>query len=203
LNEGFSNKEHTFATRTLRKTRDPRRHLAGIALATLVIMHTLSGSVAANEAPLAEDELKAAFMYKFAHFVTWPTGSKRDVIFCVTGRKSFQRSLRATIEKLNSSPIESRIHYIEPADDTSTCSMLFVAESMNGRVEDSLRKVGSQPILTIGESRGFAHRGGMINFAWEGRRIRLEINRAAVEASGLVISSHVLKLARLVGKDSR
>ncbi len=74
---------------------------------------------------------------------------------------------------------------------------------MTGRNEETLRRYPERPVLTIGESDGFAQRGGIINFSWEGRRIHLQINREAADRSGLKISSHVLKLAELVEDEAQ
>ena len=51
--------------------------------------------------------------------------------------------------------------------------------------------------LTVGESTGFASRGGVIGFFRDGTRIRFEINRTAAREVGVRISSRLLRLAKL------
>jgi hypothetical protein len=58
-------------------------------------------------------------------------------------------------------------------------------------------------VLTVGETEGFAARGGIINFYIEGNRVRFEINPDAAHRSGLKISSQLLQLGKLVGRDPR
>jgi hypothetical protein len=55
-----------------------------------------------------------------------------------------------------------------------------------------------RPILTVGEKKGFASRGGMINFIVVENKVRFEINPHAVETAALKISSQLLKLAIIV-----
>ena len=60
------------------------------------------------------------------------------------------------------------------------------------------RPVKSLPILTIGETTGFASRGGIINLTLEGKRVRFEVNIEAAKQANLNISSRLLALARIV-----
>ncbi|MBT6231474.1 MAG: YfiR family protein, partial [Candidatus Scalindua sp.] len=56
-------------------------------------------------------------------------------------------------------------------------------------------------ILLVGESLGFATSDGAINFIKRDGKIKLEINRKALRAANLTASSHLLKLAVLVGEE--
>ena len=59
-----------------------------------------------------------------------------------------------------------------------------------------------KPVLLCGERDGYAGLGAQCNFYVDGTRIRFEINKSAVDRSGLEISSELLKLARIV-KDAK
>ena len=58
-------------------------------------------------------------------------------------------------------------------------------------------------ILTVGEFGEFAARGGQIGFRTEDRKVRFDINIAAVERSGLKISAQLMKLGRIVKESER
>src|SRR5579864_9332986 len=53
-------------------------------------------------------------------------------------------------------------------------------------------------ILTVGESQGFAARGGIINLTVEGDTVHFEVNQTAAERARLKISSKVLSMAKIV-----
>jgi hypothetical protein len=53
-------------------------------------------------------------------------------------------------------------------------------------------------VLTVGEGVPFVREGGMIGFVIDNRRVRFDINQAAVEAAGLKMSSKLLSVAREV-----
>ena len=54
------------------------------------------------------------------------------------------------------------------------------------------------PVLTVGESEGFAAQGGCVNFYIEANKIRFEVNLQAAKQQHLRISAKLLALARIV-----
>ena len=65
-------------------------------------------------------------------------------------------------------------------------------------MDDVIRMLRWLPILTIGETPGFAERGGIIRFVLEDNRVRLEANVEAARQANLTISSRLLTLARII-----
>jgi hypothetical protein len=53
-------------------------------------------------------------------------------------------------------------------------------------------------VLTVGDGRGFAQAGGIIELYVEAARIRFAINVDAAERSGVRLSSRLLGLAKVV-----
>lgn len=58
-----------------------------------------------------------------------------------------------------------------------------------------LRALGQTPVLTVSDAPGFVQAGGMIGLKLRGGRIGFDINHGAARATGLVLSSQLLKLA--------
>ena len=52
--------------------------------------------------------------------------------------------------------------------------------------------------LTVGETEGFAARGGVINLTVEENKVHFEINQVAADRAGLKISSKLLSIAKIV-----
>jgi hypothetical protein len=78
------------------------------------------------------------------------------------------------------------------------CRVLFVEDDKMGRASHIVRGLRGAPVLTVGESRDFLDRGGVIAFVPVGRTVRFDINRATAKQQGLTISSQLLRLARSV-----
>jgi hypothetical protein len=76
--------------------------------------------------------------------------------------------------------------------------MIFVRagdRKLAGRLLSDLR--GSST-LTVGEIKGFADLGGVINLVVEENKLRFEINLRAARQTRLKISSKLLALAKIV-----
>ncbi len=58
-------------------------------------------------------------------------------------------------------------------------------------------------ILTVGDIDRFASRGGQIAFRMEDKKVRFDINVAAVERARLRISAQLMKLGRIVEEAGR
>ena len=51
-------------------------------------------------------------------------------------------------------------------------------------------------VLSVGERKGFAEKGGVINIVRTADEIQFDINLATAMANGLLVSSDLLSLAR-------
>ena len=56
-----------------------------------------------------------------------------------------------------------------------------------------------RPVLTVGDGAGYGAAGVVLNFYISDTRVRFEANTTAAARAGLQISSHLLRLARIVG----
>jgi hypothetical protein len=83
--------------------------------------------------------------------------------------------------------------------DIKTCNILFIGNSENERLDAILAAVKGRSTLTVSELEGAAQRGVMILFTTQQKHVRLRINVAAARASGLTISSNLLRPAEIVG----
>jgi len=180
------------------------RQLAVPALAAVVLCP--AGRTAAGAAtpppPPAEHEVKAAFLYHFAHLVDWPdaAGATGPLVVGVVGRDPFGPALDQLKGKaVRGRPIEVKRFATRGELDPRLVHVLFVGGDADD-VGSTLALVGGAPVLTVGEAERFAERGGMIGFRVtpEGR-VGFDINLRRAERAGLRLRSQLLKLARIVG----
>jgi hypothetical protein len=141
--------------------------------------------------------MKAAFLYNFARFVEWPDRADTMQI-CVLGRDPFGRVLDDTLQGKKVHERTLRVLRLTRMEEAANCQLLFVSPSEEARLPAILTELKGRKVLTIGESPQFVRLGGMIAFHVENQRVRFQINLRAVEQSGLIMSSQLLKLATLV-----
>jgi hypothetical protein len=151
----------------------------------------------AAEEPVTEYAVKAAFLYNFSRFVTWPVPPGQPFVVGVLGENPFGDAL----ESIAGKPVGGdrlAVRLLQSAEEIGACRILFVAASEERRLPEILRRTALLPVLTVSDMERFAQRGGIIGLRTVDNRIRLEINAAAAQRAGLAISSQLLRLATLV-----
>jgi hypothetical protein len=149
-----------------------------------------------------EYQVKAAFLFQFMQFVEWPEPALGDpslpICIGVLGRDPFGPALEEVTrnEKAQNRPIVVRRS--QNAGDLQDCHLVFVSSSEMPRAAQVIAAFGERPVLTVGDTHGFARQGGIMNFFLEGQRVRFEINAGEARQAGLRISSQLLGLGRPV-----
>jgi hypothetical protein len=149
--------------------------------------------------------IKAGFIYNFAQLVQWPAAAfpqpDSPIVIGILGTDPFGMTIDRVIEnrKLDGrNLVVKRLKWSKELKDLKDCNILFVSSSEKEHIGDVINVVKWLPILTIGETPGFATRGGIINLTLEGNKVRFEVNIEAAKEANLNISSRLLALARIV-----
>jgi len=115
------------------------------------------------------------------------------------GRKVVIRQLGSFEKAENHERVAAK--KVVDANSLRDCDLLFIANSEKKHTNKILDCLGSEPILTVGETEDFLEAGGMINFITTGNKVQFEINRDALDRVNIVIEPDVLRLAlRVIGK---
>ncbi len=142
-------------------------------------------------------ELKAALLYNFLKFVEWPadTGTSRTV--CVLGEDPFGNALES-IAGLTALGWTVEVRRFARAPEAAGCHLLFISSSEADRLPQVLEGLVDSSVLTVGEMRDFARRGGMIGLSVRRNKISLAINVDAYEQARLKISPQLLSVASVI-----
>ena len=160
----------------------------------------------AADAP-TENQVQAVFLYNFSRFVEWPAQTfaapTDPFVIGILGTDPFGARLDEAVrnEQINGHPLMvRRFHSVAELDN---CQILFVDRSESARLGQILAALDHRSTLTVSQADGAAQRGVMIQFATENNRIRLRINVESARASGLTISSKLLRPAEIVGTSAK
>jgi hypothetical protein len=187
------------------------------AIAILPMLLAAMALNAQNTSGSAEYLIKAGFIYNFANLVQWPSSSfaqpDSPIVIVILGEDHFGTTLDRALEgkKVNARPfVIKRAKSISELQRTlgpqKDCQILYVSSSEMPHLSDAIQMLKGIPVLTIGETPGFARNGGIINLILEDNKVRFEVNVAAAKEADLNISSRLLALARIVqspASDSR
>jgi len=168
----------------------------------LVVATVLSLPLPAHAGEAREYDLKAAYLYRFVQFISWPENAFPDpgspFVVGILGPDPFAGSLDAILdgEHVGRRPIV--LERYTDASEVSTCHLLYLSDAAAESIERALAQLRRPGLITVGDSAVFAQRGGAIGFAGDADRINLVINTASGRDAGVVFSSKLLHLAEKV-----
>ena len=178
--------------------RNARQALLCGTLAMMACLRAAGGA----EVP-TEYQVKAVFVYNFAHFVEWPpqafASADAPFVIGILGGDPFGAHLDEAVhgEQIGQHPLMvRRLRSIGEIDD---CQILYIDRAASAQLPQVLAALEHRGTLTVSDLDGAAEHGVMIQFATENNRIRLRINVESARAAGLTISSKLLRPAEIVG----
>lgn len=146
-----------------------------------------------------EYEVKAAFLYNFAKFVTWPSVrndvSDSSFVIGILGKDPFGNVIEQVMGNKTVLGKQIQIIRYQTINQLQYCHILFISDSEKGHIRSVLKSVSGQPILTVSDMDDFVETGGMIRLYVDNNKIRFEINVHVSEQAHLKLSSKMLHLA--------
>jgi hypothetical protein len=171
------------------------RVIVGLILITALVR-------AADIRSADEYEIKAAMLVNLGHFVEWPASklgaSDMPFVIGIVGRGPFGRDLdqRLAGKTIAGHPIS--IQHLSSSQRLDACHILFISQSESKKLDDISAAVMHAAVLTVGDKENMASAGSVVGFVVRDDRVQLEINLAAAQRQGLVISSRLLRIATVV-----
>lgn len=171
-----------------------QRSLPGALL--LLAASAFAGQAALAQGAASEADLRAAIVFNFAQFTRWPgdpPAPKAPFTMCYAGDDVGRAFSQLSTRMLNNRPVEAR--RVPAEGPYAGCGLMYWSE---GRAPRLLTAPAGTALLTVGSGGDFLQRGGMIQLQVENARLVFSVNVEAARASGLQISSKLLRLARSV-----
>jgi hypothetical protein len=179
----------------------------GLKLALPVMLVALlscaSAFSMADNNQATEYKVKAAFLYNFSRFVTWPENTPREngkFNLCILGSDPF----RELLNPLSGKSIQNsslNIKRLATLDQQHTCQIIFISQTGSRNLKHIMSALKKQPVLTVSDIKDFTAYGGIIQFKLVDNKVRFNINIDNASRAGLTISSKLLSLATIVSND--
>ncbi len=148
--------------------------------------------------PVAEQDLKAAYIFNFIQFIEWPEreASGKEFTVCVSPFSPLKRSLTALENKQTTKGRTIKIRHLD-VGAISDCEALVVHNPDAERVMRALRAAPQgHGVLTIADEMSFVDPDIVIALAQQEGRVVFHIHPDAATKAGLTISSRLLRLAK-------
>ena len=149
-------------------------------------------------AQTSETAVKAAFLPRFARYVTWPPGALPKAgdpfVLCVVGGDPFGSALDQAARTQSVDGRRIAVRRVASAASAGGCHIAFIQGSHAQPPGQLLAGFGRRPVLTVTDASNGGQRG-IIHFSIVSGRVRFSIDEAAASQRGLGISSRLLALA--------
>ncbi len=181
-------------TEYIKKVFSLRALIVGLLLSLLSVQPVVAEQTA------REFDLKAALLYQFSRFISWPEEAIRSqgsFNVCVMGEDPFGQRLEG-LKKRKYHEFEINISYPTSKNEASACHILYLVNP-----DCSLCRELKEPVLLVSSQQGFVDKGGEIEFVQEKGRIRFSINADSIQVKKLRASAKLFEVAsRVVGNVS-
>ncbi len=164
-------------------------------------MVPLAASAADEDTPPATPEaVKAALVEKFTRFTTWPSERPEGepFVLCRIGSDAMAPWFDSLARErtIQGRRVEVR-SLADPADSTG-CQLLWIAADQAKALDSILASTRHRPVLTVGDTEGYAKQGVHIVILRSERKLVFDVNQGEARRSGLSLSSQLLRHARNV-----
>lgn len=155
--------------------------------------------------PAVEDEavVKSLLIEKISLFVRWPEQSgindkSQPFIIGVIGENPLTSVIGKVYaqKKIKNKNVE--IRQISRLNQIAGCHVLYISASLEKILSQILNVTKDMPVLTVGDTLGFAEQGVLVNFYVFQNRLHFEINEPAFRRTPLSVSTRLLEIAKIV-----
>lgn len=154
-----------------------------------------------SAADVSARQLTAATIVSMLRLVSWQPPAGTSLTLTVIGDATLADALRDAAEGQRVDGRQVLVRHAETVNDLREPwpAAVILAASQRQTASAAARLLEPKGVLTIGEGDGMGQAGLVIGVYVAGDRIRFDANTGAASRAGLTLSSHLLRLARIVG----
>jgi hypothetical protein len=156
-----------------------------------------SQSLPLNDKLVRELTLKASLLFKLTQKIKWPkdvSTNENNLILCFQESDYFRGIINLAVKHPRIA-MDWEVRENVSLEATKNCNVLFLDFGQEKRLEETIAYVKDYPVLTVGDTEGFAERGVLINFIVVDNKLRFKIQKDAIQTSSLQINEELLSLA--------
>lgn len=170
-------------------------------MSRLLLLITLMALLPApRAAPVLDDQVKAAVIYKVMLFTHWqnPRAPGAELVLCVIGRDE----VAAALPDLRGRSVGERrlvVRNVNSPSALAECDAAYFAGTERERLSESPEPAQAEGLMTVADcGLGLCASGAVLSLAVEDGRPVFALDRGRAERQGLAFSAQVLRLARPV-----
>lgn len=170
-------------------------------LALLFLLSVTAPGWAINS-ELSENQIKAAYLYKFASYVEWPAAAfaqaDSPLAIAIIGADE----VAAELETLTRGRVVNgrllQIKSLQIGEPITGVHILFIGQQVRRIAAALPEAIKVEPILIVTDTNDGLDSGGIINFVLVDNNIRFEVSTANADRCSLKISARLLSVAQKI-----
>ena len=185
-------------------TRSLRRLAAWFAVASLLIAVPMPPAQAgvAQAAEVSQQQVEAAYLYKFGGYVTWPGDAfarpDSPIVIGIAGAEGLADDLDAMVAGHSIGGRAVTVRRIHDGESLAGVHILFIGGPRSVQAAGLFEASRGRPILVVTEGAEGLSLGGAVSFVVVDERVRFDVSLGAVQQNGLKLGSPLLSVAHAV-----
>ena len=107
-------------------------------------------------------------------------------------------TISKSAETKSSASLNFNVIEVNEISEAENCQILFITKSKSEHLSEYSTALNGQPVLIVTEEEGLIEKGSGINFITVDGKLNIELNKNAIENSGLKVSSQLIALATVI-----
>lgn len=179
-----------------------RLFLAAAWLAACAVSPVSAWAGTAEAAELSQQQVEAAYLYKFGSYVTWPdkafAAPDSPIVIGVAGADTLADDLTSMVagRTIGTRPVSVR--RIHDGESLNGVHILFIGTGGTAQSGGLFESSRGRPILVVTEGKDGLALGGAISFVLVDDRVRFDVSLDGVQQNGLKLSALLLSVAHTV-----
>ncbi len=184
------------------------RSITTASFATASFAREAAKSPSPPTGPTREYKVKAALLLNFLKYSKFPDGvfpkETSPITVLIIGKDPFGSSLRASLAKKRVGKRPIKIVHVRQTPKDLKAHLVFVSGLSRSGEARLIERLKDKPCLLVGETDGFAQRGGFIHLFLDESKVRFDINGDRTKTTRIKLKADLLRHARnIVTKDPK
>ena len=170
-----------------------------LPMCALMIVIAVIGAPIARAAQLTVEAAKAAYLFRFAQYVEWPSLEvDSPFVIAISGAEDVAVHLEHLLPGMSVNGHRVVVRRLTRPQELDGVHILYIGAKAFARTRALRTQAIDRPILVVTDHEFGLDGGGIINFIEVDRNLRFEISLIAADRSGLKIDSQLLSVAARV-----
>lgn len=165
-------------------------------LSILVLMCGLFFQASAQDRPI--HEVHVAFINNFMKYIQWPSDGQPEFVIGVLGNDEVYTTLKSWYEGKTRGTQKVSVKKLTSVAEAQTCSLVYLSRSKSRDFDELKTAVSGKHILTVTDGANLGSKGSCVNFKEVDGKLKFELNKAALDASSLKVSSQLTSIAIVI-----